>query len=190
MKKLVIYGGQFNPIHIGHMLVASEAYQLIKPDEFVFLPSYQSPLKEHNESYLIELERVKMLELAIEDLEFGQVDQREINRKGTSYTFDTILSIKQDYPDYQIYFIIGTDQFEHLHKWKHIEALKEMLIFIVVNREVDTQDVNQGMIALNMPRIDISSTVIRQRCKNRQSIKMFVTPRIEAYIKRGRLYEN
>ncbi|MBO3077267.1 nicotinate (nicotinamide) nucleotide adenylyltransferase [Mammaliicoccus vitulinus] len=190
MKKLMIYGGQFNPIHIGHMLVASESYQFVQPDEFLFLPSYQSPLKEHNESYLIESERVNMLELAIKDLQFGVVDRRELNRKGTSYTFDTIKEIQSEYPEHQIYFIIGTDQYENLNKWKNIDELKEMLIFVVVNREVDRQDVHEGMLALHIPRIDVSSTDIRNRCKNRQSIKMLVTPRIETYIKRGRLYEN
>lgn len=190
MKKLMIYGGQFNPIHIGHMLVASEAYQFVQPDKFIFLPSYQSPLKEHNESYLIESERVKMLELAIEDLQFGEVDERELNRKGTSYTFDTIKEFKQEFPDYQIYFVIGSDQYENLHKWRNIAELKELLTFVVVNREVDKQDVKEGMLALHIPRIDVSSTDIRNRCKNRQSIKMLVTPRIERYIKRGRLNEN
>ncbi|WP_239747300.1 nicotinate (nicotinamide) nucleotide adenylyltransferase [Mammaliicoccus sp. G-M30] len=190
MEKLVIYGGQFNPIHIGHMLVASESYHFIQPDEFIFLPSYQSPLKEHNDAYLIESERVNMLELAIEYLQFGVVDKREIDRKGTSYTFDTIKEFQSEYPNYQIYFVIGSDQYENLNKWKNIEELKNMLTFVVVNREVDTQDVHEGMLALHIPRIDISSTDIRNRSKNRQSIKMLVTPRIETYIKRGRLYEN
>ncbi|PSC77232.1 nicotinic acid mononucleotide adenylyltransferase, partial [Mammaliicoccus sciuri] len=83
-----------------------------------------------------------------------------------------------------------SDQYENLHKWRNIAELKELLTFVVVNREVDKQDVKEGMLALHIPRIDVSSTDIRNRCKNRQSIKMLVTPRIERYIKRGRLYEN
>lgn len=189
MKKLMIYGGQFNPIHIGHMLVASETYQFVQPDEFIFLPSYQSPLKEHDESYLIEKERINMLELAIQDLEFGIIDQRELVRKGTSYTFDTISEIQSEYKNYEIYFVIGSDQYEHLNKWKNINELKKMITFVVVNRDIDQQDVSEGMISVNIPRVDMSSTNIRNRCKNRQSIKMLVTPRIETYIKRGRLYE-
>ena len=190
MKKIMIYGGQFNPIHVGHMLVASEAYQFVKPDEFVFLPSYQSPLKSHNESQLLENERIDMLKLAIEDLEFGVIDKREINRQGTSYTFDTISEIQNEYPEYQIYLIIGTDQYVNLDKWRNIDKLKEIVTFVVVNREVDKQNVDSGMLSLNIPRMDISSTDIRNRCKNHHSVKMLVTPRIERYIKRGRLYED
>ncbi|GGI40131.1 nicotinate (nicotinamide) nucleotide adenylyltransferase [Mammaliicoccus stepanovicii] len=189
MKKLLIYGGQFNPIHIGHMLVASETYQYVQPDEFIFLPSYQSPLKEQYH-HVDEKDRMKIIQLAIQDLGFGILDDREIVRKGTSYTIDTIREIQQDYQDYQIYFVIGTDQFDHLHKWRNIEQLKEILTFVVVNRNVDEQVVEDNMISVNIPRVDISSTVIRNRCKNRRSIKMLVTPNVETYIKRGRLYED
>lgn len=190
MKKLLIYGGQFNPIHIGHMLVASETYHFIKPNKFIFLPSYQSPLKNHKEAYVLEKERLNMLKLAIQDLGFGEIDERELKRKNISYTIDTVKALYDEYSDYQLYFVIGTDQYLKLDKWKQIDELKKMITFIVVNREVDKQEIEKSMLSINIPRIDISSTEIRQRCTHRRSIKMLVTPSIETYIKKGRLYES
>ena len=71
---------------------------------------------------------------------------RELNRKGgTSYTFDTIKEFKHEFPDYQIYFVIGSDQYENLHKWRNIAELKDLLTFVVVNREVDKQDVRRNV---------------------------------------------
>lgn len=91
-KSIVIYGGQFNPIHLAHMVVASEVNDVIKPDIFYFLPSYMSPLKVHD-NYLDANHRVAMIHKVIKELGFGEVYLDEIERKGQSYTFDTVHSM-------------------------------------------------------------------------------------------------
>ena len=186
---IVLYGGQFNPIHTAHAVVASEVYHTLRPDCFLFLPSYMSPLKAHD-SQLNTQHRINMLELAASDLGFGEICLAEINRKGESYTFDTIRELKDEWGDAEIYFVIGTDQYDQLDKWYQIDALKELVTFVVVNRGKEKQEVEAGMLEVQIPRIDISSSMIRARIKHQQPIEVLVPKQVEAYIKRERLYED
>lgn len=188
-QSIVIYGGQFNPIHLGHMIVASEVYAHIKPAKFYFIPSFMSPLKSHND-YLDASLRTKMIKLAIEDLGFGEICYDEIERQGQSYTYDTIMEIKKNHPLSKLYVVIGTDQYEQLNKWYKIDELKLYITFIIVNRDTSTQEVASDMVALNIPRVDINSTMIRNRVKDNQSIKMLVSNSVERFIRGEGLYEN
>ncbi|MDU2778749.1 MAG: nicotinic acid mononucleotide adenylyltransferase, partial [Staphylococcus epidermidis] len=86
------------------------------------------------------------------------------------------------------YFIIGTDQYNQLDKWYKINELKKLVTFIVVNRETDNQNVSKEMISIKIPRIDISSTMIRNRVRMNQSIKVLVPKRVENYIKEEGFY--
>lgn len=106
MKKIVLYGGQFNPIHTAHMLVANEVFHKIKPDVFYFLPSYMAPLKEHND-YLDAHYRIKMINMVIEQLGFGNICYAELERKGQSYTYDTLKALIDQNPYDKFYFVIG-----------------------------------------------------------------------------------
>lgn len=189
MKKIVIYGGQFNPLHTAHELVASEVYHHIQPDKFFFMPSYMSPLKTH-QSQIDVKHRIQMVELAIRHLGFGECRLDEIERKGESYTYDTIKALTETHSDYAFYFVIGTDQYNQLDKWYHIDALKQLVTFVVVNREKETQEVEDGMIAISIPRFDISSTMIRERIQQHESIQLLVSKDIETYIKEASLYES
>ncbi|MDU3979579.1 MAG: nicotinate (nicotinamide) nucleotide adenylyltransferase [Staphylococcus epidermidis] len=171
-KKIVLFGGQFNPIHTAHLAVASEVYHAIKPDIFFFLPSYMA----------------KMIQLAIKEIGFGEICTTDLDRKGPSYTYETILHLKEIYHNAQLYFIIGTDQYNQLDKWYKINELKKLVTFIVVNRETDNQNVSKEMISIKIPRIDISSTMIRNRVRMNQSIKVLVPKRVENYIKEEGFY--
>ncbi|MHD0397562.1 nicotinate-nucleotide adenylyltransferase [Staphylococcus simulans] len=188
-QSIVLYGGQFNPIHTAHLVVASEVYHQIKPERFLFLPSYMSPLKSHN-SELNTNHRIKMLEIAIEELGFGEVCLDEIERQGQSYTYDTLKTLKSAHPDSKLFFIIGTDQYDQLDQWYRIDELKQIVTFIVVNRGKQEQDVSEGMIAVRIPRMDISSSMIRHRIQTGESIQILVPKQVESYIRRERLYEN
>lgn len=91
--------------------------------------------------------------------------------------------------DSELYFVIGTDQYNQLEKWYQIEYLKEMVTFVVVNRDKNSQNVENGMIAIQIPRVDISSTMIRQRVSEGKSIQVLVPKSVENYIK-GKDYMN
>ncbi|PWG67528.1 nicotinic acid mononucleotide adenylyltransferase, partial [Enterobacter mori] len=83
-------------------------------------------------------------------------------------TYDTLMHVLKDYPQAKIYFIIGTDQYNQLDKWYKINELKAKITFIIVNRDQSTQEVDHDMLAVNIPRIDISSTLIRDRVRNKE----------------------
>ncbi|WP_428700812.1 nicotinate (nicotinamide) nucleotide adenylyltransferase [Staphylococcus coagulans] len=187
MKKIVIYGGQFNPIHSGHEMVASEVNDQIRPDAFYFIPSYMSPLK--TPTGLIDVKhRLKMVELVIQNLGFGTLRLDEIHRKGQSYTYDTLVAIKNEAPDAQLYFVIGTDQYEQLDKWYKIGELKKIVTFIVVNRGYPIQSQSESIQPIDIPNIEISSTEIRDRCKQNKTIHMWVPLNVEQYIFKEGLY--
>ncbi|MCJ1656230.1 nicotinate-nucleotide adenylyltransferase [Staphylococcus sp. NRL 16/872] len=188
-KKIVLYGGQFNPIHTAHMLVANEVHSIIKPDKFYFLPSYMAPLKSH-EDYLDAKYRMKMIEMVISELGFGEICEAELQRKGQSYTYDTLKDLVNIEPDVKLYFIIATDQYEQLDKWYKIEELKQLITFIIVNRGVDHQTVDEDMVSITIPRMDISSSMIRQRVKNKETINVLVPRKVNNYIREEGFYEN
>ncbi|MFK4180181.1 nicotinate (nicotinamide) nucleotide adenylyltransferase [Staphylococcus cohnii] len=187
-KKIVLYGGQFNPIHTAHMVVASEVNHVIKPDLFYFIPSYMSPLKAHDD-YLDAKYRIDMIHCAINELGFGSVYLDEVERKGQSYTYITIKHILEKHPNAKLFFVIGTDQYIQLEKWYAIENLKSMVTFVIVNRGKAKQEVPNNMIAINIPRIDISSTLIRERVKQHNNIQTLVPQSVEKYIREEGLYE-
>ncbi|HCD2633724.1 TPA: nicotinate-nucleotide adenylyltransferase [Staphylococcus aureus] len=189
MKKIVLYGGQFNPIHTAHMIVASEVFHELQPDEFYFLPSFMSPLKKHN-NFIDVQHRLTMIQMIIDELGFGDICDDEIKRGGQSYTYDTIKAFKEQHKDSELYFVIGTDQYNQLEKWYQIEYLKEMVTFVVVNRDKNSQNVENAMIAIQIPRVDISSTMIRQRVSEGKSIQVLVPKSVENFIKGEGLYEH
>ncbi|MBI5975772.1 nicotinate (nicotinamide) nucleotide adenylyltransferase [Staphylococcus canis] len=187
MEKVVVYGGHFNPIHSAHEMIISEVNDRINPDYFYIVPSYISPLKKASDP-LNTKHRIKMVELVVENLGFGTVYLNEIERKGQSYTYDTMVDIKQKHPNAKLFFVIGTDQFKQLDQWYKIEALKALVTFIVVNRgETHTFKCN-NMLAIEIPEMAISSTEIRKRRQNNQSIHMWVPLNVEQYITEEDLY--
>lgn len=187
MKKIVIYGGQFNPIHSAHEMVATMVYDEIQPDMFYFLPSYKSPLK-HHEQEIDTFHRLEMLKLVINNLGFGNIRYDEIERKGQSFTYDTLKIIQQEYPNDKLYFVIGTDQYVQLSRWHNIEKLKTFVTFVVVNRAPQHDFDDASVIFVNMPQMAISSTEIRRRIKNGKTIHMWVPLNVEQYIKKEDLY--
>src|SRR5699024_4646856 len=109
--------------------------------------------------------------------------------KGQSYTYLTIKHILEKHPNAQLYFVIGTDQYIQLEKWYEIDKLKSMVTFVIVNRAKAKQEVSNNMIAINIPRIDISSTMIRYRVNEQGNIHTLVSQRVEKYIREEGLYE-
>ena len=136
----------------------------------LFLPSYMSPLKDHKQ-HLNTKHRIKMIQLVIDILGFGEICYEELERKGTSYTFDTIQSLISKNQDAEFYFVIGTDQYNQLEQWHNINQLKEIITFVIVNRDTSHQIVDPSMISIDIPRIDISSTMIRNRVQNNKTSK-------------------
>jgi len=137
MKRLGIFGGTFNPIHFGHLRVAIEVQELFLLDQIFFIPSAQPP---HKSSFHIAnaIDRLKMIELAINTNSLFQASDIEINRKGLSYTIDTLKDFRNEYKEAEhIFYLIGWDAFLAIHTWKQYLKLFDEMPFIVMSRPID-----------------------------------------------------
>ncbi len=186
LKRIGLFGGTFDPPHYGHLLMAEQVYQQLDLDEVWFIPSYQPPHKEMAKTTA--KERVEMTKAAIHGHPAFQVQTLEVEREGKSYTLNTIQTLKEQFPTYQFYFIIGGDMIEYLPKWHQIEELMELVTFVGVDRPGATTNTSYPVEKVEMPLIDISSTMIRKCIREGQSIRYLTTPEVIAIINKYELY--
>lgn len=186
MRKIGILGGTFDPPHIGHLVMAEEVYQKLSLDEIWFIPSAEPPHKD--EAKVLAQDRLEMLSVATSDVDYFKINTIELDRKGKSYTIDTIQSLQASYPKDQFYFIIGADMVEYLPHWHKIDQLVEMIQFVGVKRPDFEIKSPYPVIALDTPVIEVSSTMIRERLKKNQSIRYLVPKPVLTVIKEKGLY--
>lgn len=170
--ELTVFAGTFNPIHIAHLIMAESVRDTHNCDKVLFIPSYDPP---HKDDELVDpYHRFNMVKMAVEDNPNFEISDIEYKMQGKSYTINTIKKLYEENPDIKgkIKFIIGTDAYKGLNSWYNSNKLKELLDFVIVNRS----------------KIDISSSEIRQRIKNSQSIRYLVTGKVREYIYEHRLY--
>lgn len=204
-----LYGGSFDPVHIGHLRIAEDIREYYNLDKIIFIPAYHSPLKP--KSRASDKDRLKMLQLSIQHNPFFEIDDIELRKKGKSYTIYTVKEYKKRLGFFP-FFIVGTDAFLTLDKWKDPEELINTTNFIVVGRDKDNLNSVKRFINEKFPeisimlsnklnpkvaktvyyfdsrRIDVSSTEIRDRIRHGKSIKYLVLPEVEDYIFSKKLY--
>ena len=194
----IFFGGSFDPVHLGHLLVARDVLEELKVEEVVFVPAYQAPLKENHKAS--PMDRLYMLKLAIEGVEGFSVSLVEIERKGISYTVDTAQQLFQEIKKKPT-FLIGADSALNLHLWKDPLRLVKLARFVIIDRSSKGKEVkaylrerfpelkeDEDYIILSVRRVDISSTEIRRRVKEGKSIRWLVPPSVEEYIISKNLY--
>ena len=184
--KLGIMGGTFNPIHIGHLILANSALEELELDKVLFMPSKKPPHKDHDD-ILDETIRCEMVAAAIEDNPLFEMSDIEIKRDKTTYTFDTLTELK-DRGD--LYFIMGADSFDNLEKWyKYEEIFKLTTIVVGVRKDMYSNELDElkayyedkyaaRIYILSMPNMEVSSTELRRHFVNNQSIKYFVNDKV------------
>ncbi|WKZ20541.1 MAG: nicotinate-nucleotide adenylyltransferase [Candidatus Jettenia sp. CY-1] len=205
-----IFGGSFNPIHIGHLIVAEEVFQQQRLSKVVFIPTGISPHKESID-LIHSSHRYHMVKQAISDNDHFEISDLEIKRSGKSYTIDTVRTLKGMYGEKQnLYLIIGSDMLHEINTWKDIDILSSLCRFVVVNRF--PVPINEGShkshtpltkeksynfnkekkeferLKVMIPFIGISSTEIRDRLRDGRSIRYLVPRCVEEYIKAHNLY--
>ncbi|WP_102026959.1 nicotinate-nucleotide adenylyltransferase [Salirhabdus sp. Marseille-P4669] len=188
MKKIGLFGGTFDPIHVGHLLMAEEVYERLNLDEIWFIPSYVPPHKTGTTTSPDD--RMRMLQLATEDNDHFRIEDMELKRKGTSFTFDTIEQLKQSHPDKQFLFIIGADMVEYLPKWYKIEELIHNITFVGVKRVGYEVKSKYPIIEVEVPMIEISSTILRNRLKHGGTTRYWLPKKVREYIRENGLYES
>lgn len=189
MKKVGILGGTFDPPHLGHLIIAQEALEACHLDEVWFLPSFIPP---HKERVVTAAEhRIKMVEQAIKDNASFKLSLLEYNRKGRSYTYDTLKELRENYPNDSFYFIIGADMVNDIPNWYRAEDLNDLAHFIGFCRPgfTITSPNEVDIISLEMPEVDISSSMIRSRIKEQRHYRYFLTESVKNYIEEKGLYE-
>jgi nicotinate-nucleotide adenylyltransferase len=194
---LTVFAGTFNPIHIAHLIVAESVRTELNAEKILFIPAYIPPQKNND---LAEAEhRMNMVKLAIENNPHFEVSDIELKLQGTSYSYNTIQELYKQNPQIEgkINFIIGADAFNNIESWYKHEELAKLINFIVLARP-KSKDVEEIVSNLRLkdfiykfveaPRIDISSSYIRQRIKEKKSIKYLVTNEVKNYIIENKLY--
>ncbi|MGE8206172.1 nicotinate-nucleotide adenylyltransferase [Heyndrickxia sp. NPDC080065] len=186
-KRVGILGGTFDPPHIGHLIVANEVCQSLQLDEIRFMPNQEPPHKKRNSKVTNE-DRKTMISLSITDHPYFAMELIEFEREGPSYTYDTISFLKERESDVEFYFIIGADMIEYLPNWYNIEQLSNIIQFVGVNRPGHSHETKYPILHVQIPDINLSSSAIRNKIKNKQSIKYLVNDDVIEYIKEHNLY--
>ena len=190
MSRIGIYGGSFDPVHIGHLLVARAAMEEMSLSSVIFVPAARSPFKSNLEPAAADF-RLSMLNLALENVDNMEVSDWEVTNGGLSFTIRTVEHFREIYPNCEIVYIIGADQCSGLHKWKSAQELSKLVQFAVIPRPgVDDTKVTHGFMGtlLKGVPIDLSSSSIRKRISQNLSIRWLVPEKVEDFIHRNNLY--
>ncbi|HAV13173.1 MAG TPA: nicotinate (nicotinamide) nucleotide adenylyltransferase [Opitutae bacterium] len=191
IQRMALFGGSFDPVHNGHLTIARYALKQVGLDRIVFMPAACSPLK-GQETRVSDDARAEMLELATHGESRFKVDTYELERGGVSYTIDTVEYFRANYPNTELYFMIGADQFELLDQWRRIEDLAQLVTFLVFGRPGSSVQAcavaGLHYLEVDAPLMEASSSEIRTRCQKKQSIQDLVPPAVEAFISDEGLY--
>ncbi|RDU35454.1 nicotinic acid mononucleotide adenylyltransferase [Neobacillus piezotolerans] len=187
MKKVGILGGTFNPPHQGHLIIANEVCHSLGLDEIWFMPNQEPPHKRKAAGAPDE-HRLGMLEAAITGNKLFKVEKAELERPGPSYTYDTMRILAERYPGHRFYFIIGADMVEYLPKWHKIGELLKLVAFVGVQRPGYSLETPYPVETVEVPAIDLSSSMIRDRLHEGKTIQYLLPDSVISYIWENKLY--
>lgn len=190
--KIGLMGGSFDPVHFGHLIAAQDAIEQHQLDRLILVPAAQTPLKAR-ETVTSGQDRLDKVRAAIDWDDRFEVSDFEVNRGGISYTIDSARHFRDQFPNDELYWIIGGDQLPKLGQWKDIEKLAQLVDFIFLERPGHPAREAASIPGLNLHRcdghlIEISSTELRERIRQGLSLDYFVPHSAIVYIKARRLY--
>ncbi len=191
-----IMGGTFDPLHLGHLLVAEQAREQMALDEVWFMPSNQPPHKDHLPKASPQ-QRLDMVRIAIANHPNFKLSELEFERSGISYSVDSAVLLKERYPNDRFYWIIGADMVQYLPKWYKIQEMVSKVSFIGLDRpgyensEQALPDwLSNSLTMIPMIQFDISSTEIRDRLLHERSVRYMLPDPVWTYIRGNHLYES
>jgi nicotinate-nucleotide adenylyltransferase len=190
MLRIGLFGGSFDPVHLGHLLVAQAAREELRLDRLFFIPAAQSPFKPQRQPTPAPL-RLRLLRLALAGLEWCELDDQEIRRGGVSFTIDTVRTYAKRLCDAELFYLIGGDHLQQLPKWREAPELARLVEMAVIPRP------GQNLTALPAPfrgqtlrgfPLGVSSSQIRARIKGGLPIDHLVPAAVAECIRNNRLY--
>jgi len=189
-KRIGMLGGTFDPIHLGHIKLATESIEKLSLDQLVFIPAYLPPHKPDRKITPAEV-RYRMVELAVEAMDRIAVSRIELRLKGKSYSINTIKRLKAKYGEAaSIFLITGADSIGELDTWKDLDELKRISSFVIATRPgYSARQTPPGTNFIEIESPDISSTEIRRRIRDKEDFKEFLPQKVYNYIIERGLYQ-
>ena len=190
-QKIGLFFGSFNPIHIGHMVVANWFVEYTDIDEVWFVVSPQNPFKE-KKNLLADHHRLALVREAIEDDHRFRVTDIEFKMPQPSYTIDTLTYLEEKYPDKKLVLISGSDQLPTFDKWKNPDCILELYQMYVYARpgtKKSKYDNHPSVKIFNTPQMEISSTFIRKSIQEGKDMRYMLLPKVRKYIREMHFYE-
>lgn len=187
--RLGLFGGTFDPPHLGHLAAASEACDVLRLDRLLWIPAAVHPLKGGRVRTPAHL-RLEMVQAAIAGDPRFAVDDLELRRQGPSYTVDTLREMRVRHPEAEIFFLTGADNLADLPRWREPDEIARIATLAVVSREGETLPDDPPYPAVHVPvtRVDVSSTLVRGRAAQGRTLRYLVPDAVRAVIERERLY--
>ncbi|MGH7505651.1 MAG: nicotinate-nucleotide adenylyltransferase [Longimicrobiales bacterium] len=185
--RIGIFGGTFDPPHLGHLIAAQDAHAALALDRLVFVPAARPPHK-RDRMLTDGATRLRLVEAALQDDDRFEADDLELRRDGPSYTVDTLRAFHTRHPGAELILLVGADQFQELHSWHEAAEVRRLAVIGVLEREGAAVDGTQGgaedgrVRHVPVTRIDVSSTDIRRRIDGRQPIRYLVPAAVERLI--------
>jgi nicotinate-nucleotide adenylyltransferase len=190
--RIGVFGGTFDPPHIGHLLVANDAREALELDRLIFVPAGAQPFKVDTPPVASGQDRLEMVRLAVADDANYVVDDAEINRKGLSFTVDTLEHLSERNPAARLFLLMGEDVLADFEKWRSPARIRELATLVAVNRGGLAASVadpaTSAVLRVSTRRVDVSSTEVRERRRAGKSIKGFVPESVERFIDVRGLY--
>ncbi len=189
MTRRGVFGGSFDPLHCGHLIVAESAADQLGLEEIRFVPAAQQPFKSA-EQQTEPRHRVAMLRAALEDNPRFVLDLCEIERGGVSYTVDTLRALRDEFPRDELFLLIGADAARDLAAWRAAERLPELATLVALTRHGIEEDLPTGIgRRVEVPAIGLSATEIRRAVGEGRSIRYVVPDVVRDYIAAHALYQ-
>lgn len=186
-RRIALFGGSFDPFHVGHFLVAQAVRETTNPHKVVFLPCSQSPLKA-SRPVATNSFRLRCLREGLRGVPWAEVSDWEIQQKGPSYSIHTIEHWRRKYPRVALDWVLGSDQWRQIRSWRNFRLLGKRVRFLVFPRP-DIPRPIRGLKMTPIPlRFDVSASQIRKRLHHGQTIKGMVLPEVEKILRRSRCY--
>ena len=190
IKKIGILGGTFDPIHLAHLKLATMAIKKYGLNEIIFIPA-GTPWMKNDLVITAATHRMNMVNIAIQGDPLFKCSSIEISRSGNTYTFDTLIELGVEKSINEYHLILGSDSYKQIHRWKNYQEILKIVGIILFQRKGDSfsEAINRNIKIIEKEIDDISSTSIRKKVQNNESLEGLVPSNVEEYIFKNNLYK-